>query len=519
MREEPSARRKAREVRGESFVGRAGDRQSGRAGRTKTFKYAIRGGRYLWGLARGDRRASRVQAGEWILGSIVYVDDRGCGSALVASQLGEASTEIARASSAMEAVRITRELLPDCILVNEHILQCGEGETLQVLREACAFTPIVVVTETPSVDSALEYTRCGAVDYVELTGNAARVAEALTRARAMRTEGGSASEEARGRAKAHTRIIGQSAIVEEMRDRLDRVARSHCNPILVHGETGTGKELAARTLHALGNQRDGQFVDVNCAALTSNLLESELFGHVRGAFTGAERSKRGLFELADGGTLFLEIGEMDLGLQAKLLRVLEERSFRKVGGVETIRTDARVIASTNRNLAKAVEEGAFRRDLYYRLNVLPIEMPPLRTRMEDMAVLSDHFLAAASRQAGRRFAGFTPEALARMQQHSWPGNVRELRNVIERAVILDGGDRIGVESLGIASTSVSSPVTDYSLEIDDYSLRTAERELILKVLTKTRWQKTKAAALLGITRATLYSKIAQYELARAEVPA
>jgi len=297
------------------------------------------------------------------------------------------------------------------------------------------------------------------------------------------------------------------------------VAQSACNPILIVGETGTGKELAAQAVHLLRHGSDRKFVAVNCAALTATLLESELFGHVKGAFTSADRDKTGLLELAGDGTIFLdEISEMQPDLQAKLLRVLQEKTFRKVGGVEEIDCKATIIASSNRNLLKEVEKGTFRQDLYYRLSICPIMLSPLRchTRKEDILLLAEFFIRNSDicPEKKGRIKGLTKLAAETLLRHQWPGNVRELRNVIERAILLEASDRIGTSTLILHPEYFDQPQTEtgFSVGLKDFSLEKAEKELVKKALEEAGWQKTRAASLLGITRATLYAKVKQYNI-------
>jgi transcriptional regulator with GAF, ATPase, and Fis domain len=311
-------------------------------------------------------------------------------------------------------------------------------------------------------------------------------------------------------------FVGRSAAVQNVLRTVRAVGTSGLNPVLILGETGTGKELAAKVVHhwACGGQEP--FVAVNCASLNANLLESELFGHVKGAFTGADRDKTGLFELAGGGTLFLdEVSEIPPGLQAKLLRVLQERTYRKVGGTAELPLEATVIASSNRPLDKEAAQDAFRRDLYYRLAVLPIVLPPLRSpdRRSDIPLLGQYFLECSRLSLPNRPVGFTPEAVARLMEHPWPGNVRELRNVVERAILLERGSHIAPGSLCFdhALPSMSGDFRPPSCP-EAFSLETAEREFILRALKETGWQRNRAAALLGITRATLYAKLKRYDI-------
>ena len=325
-------------------------------------------------------------------------------------------------------------------------------------------------------------------------------------------------------------LAGRSPAMAEVLRTVRLVAESRLSPVLITGETGTGKELAARAVHALRAGTAEDFIAVNCATLTANLLESELFGHVKGSFTGADREKTGLFEAAAAGSIFLdEISEMPVGLQAKLLRVLQERTFRKVGGTRDIPCRATVIASSNRDLAAEGRAGRFRRDLYYRLAVFPIHLPPLRSaeRREDIPLLAEYFIEEGGLEArgpgsapGREAVRPAPLARALSEQgrqrllaHSWPGNVRELRNVLERAMLLATSDEITPASLKIeGDTSAAAPAPGVALPEDDFSLETAERLFIARALQETGWQRTRAAALLGITRATLHAKLKRYNI-------
>jgi DNA-binding NtrC family response regulator len=341
-------------------------------------------------------------------------------------------------------------------------------------------------------------------------------------------------------------LVGRSAAALRVNEFVKRVSPSDAT-VLLGGESGSGKEMVARAIHRASRRAKGPCVAVNCAALTESLIESELFGHEKGAFTGATEKKAGRFEMADRGTLFLdEVGELPLGLQTKFLRVLEERRFERVGGQKAIEVDVRVVAATNRDLAEMVKRGTFREDLFYRLSVIQIEVPPLRERLDDVPLLADHFLARFRAQAGRRISGFSPEALAVMQRHSWPGNVRELRNAIERAIVLGDREMIMPQDLPpqvhaamaprqrtssptppLGSNSISLPavtidptplVTTTSsrpvvpLPPAAKSLRELEKEGILAALAATGGNKAQAAAILEIDRSTLYKKLKDYEI-------
>lgn len=315
-------------------------------------------------------------------------------------------------------------------------------------------------------------------------------------------------------------IIGDSEKMQRVFETIEKVADTE-STILILGESGTGKELIAKAIHYNSYRREGPFVPVNCAAIPSELLESELFGHEKGAFTNAIRTRIGRFELANGGTLFLdEIGDMSPNLQSKLLRVLQERQFDRIGGMKTIKIDIRVIAATHQNLKKGVEEGKFREDLYYRLNVIPIEIPPLRERKSDIPLLAHHFLSQFKKNKKLKIQGINGEALGRLMQYHFPGNVRELENMIERIVILSNNEIITLDDLPEKLQSLPETTGPIPIEIpeDGISLDTAvsefERTLILQALNKTGWVKNKAAQLLNLNRTTLIEKIKRQNLRR-----
>ena len=314
-------------------------------------------------------------------------------------------------------------------------------------------------------------------------------------------------------------IVGKSKAAQKSMRMISLVAKSACNPVLIIGETGTGKELAARAVHDIRHGKKANFVAINCAALTANLLESELFGHAKGSFTSADKEKTGLLELAGEGTVFLdEISEMPLELQAKLLRIIQERTFRKVGGLKDIECKATILASSNRNLLSYVEEGQFRRDLYYRLAICPITLHPLRSfeRQQDIKLLAEYFIQNSSICPDKKgkIKGLTKIAAETLEKHSWPGNVRELKNVIERAILLENSDKIGTSNLLLSPEEFvnDNPPSALPNTIKDFSIERAEKELIAKALEEAGWQKTRAASLLGITRATLYAKVKHYNI-------
>lgn len=322
------------------------------------------------------------------------------------------------------------------------------------------------------------------------------------------------NEQLREQLHADTELVGESACIRSLREKIARIAPI-ATTVLIRGESGVGKELVARAIHQQSPRRQGPFVTMNCAALNESLLESDLFGHEKGAFTGAYQRKLGKFEQADGGTLFLdEVGEMSLSIQSKFLRVLEGHPFERVGGGESIRVDVRVVAATNRDLEQAVLQGQFRKDLYFRLHVVELQVAPLRARREDIALLAQHFLQKILRKIGRSLLTFTPEALELLCAYDWPGNVRELQNVVERAVILAPGPTIGPEDLSMSPLGQVRQPMAANMNPHLCSLEELERQHILQVLSATRGNKSQAAQILGIERSTLDRKLKRYEHAQ-----
>ena len=317
--------------------------------------------------------------------------------------------------------------------------------------------------------------------------------------------------------KLESQLVGESASLNKVETQVGRVAETKAT-VLVRGESGSGKELVARSIHQSSPRRDAPFVTLNCAALTETLLESELFGHEKGSFTGATERMIGKFEAADNGTIFLdEIGEMALTTQAKFLRVLEGHPFERVGGNVPIKVDVRVVAATNRPLEEAVRAGTFRRDLFFRLQVVQLDVPPLRDRTDDVPLIAEHFLKRFVRETGRKIKGFTPAALDKMRAYRWPGNVRELKNVVERAVALGLGPQIDAPEIWLSELDVGGPVVEGGGRGGGYhpeTLDDVEKRHILETLRHTDWNKSQAAAILGIERSTLDRKIKGYNLTR-----
>ena len=385
---------------------------------------------------------------------------------------------------------------------------------LPVLLEREPRPTIILMTGFPSVETAVRGMKLGARDYLTkpFTPDELRLVcdRALTED-AMRRENA-----ALRRALAYSNLVGRSPAMRQLEDTVAKVAGTDVTA-LIYGESGTGKELVARALHYEGQRASKPFIPVNCGALVDTLLESELFGHVRGAFTGAEQAKQGLFVAASGGTLFLdEIAELPLALQPKLLRVLQDGEIKPVGGVEPSKVDMRVIAATNRNLQEAVAAGAFREDLFYRLNVITIEVPPLRERREDIPLLAQHFAAESARRARRGCPDISAHAMDWLSAQPWPGNVRQLENAVERAVVLATGNLLDVDDFrprtppAAAAAPQSSPSSDNAGPKELLSLDELERIHILRVLDACGGQKTRASAVLGINRTTLWKKLRQY---------
>ncbi len=389
-----------------------------------------------------------------------------------------------------------------------------DGLTLMQRALAHSSQPVcILLTAYGTVETAVEAMKRGAYDFLTKPVNLDRLDLLVQRAIRERDR---ESENRQLRKQLDTkygleRIIGQSSAMQEVFDTIRQASPSRAN-ILIEGESGTGKELAAHAIHRLSAQAQGPFIPVHCAALSQNLLESELFGHEKGAFTGATERRRGRFELADGGTIFLdEIGEIDPAIQVKILRVLEERKFERVGGQETIEVDVRLIAATNRDLKKMVAEGKFREDLFYRLYVVVIHLPPLRERAGDIPLLARHFLKELSETNGKKIESITPDAMDILLAYSWPGNVRQLRNIIERMIVLSRGEKLTVRDIPAAIRDGVQPKAG-AVSAPNMSLDEVEKQHIINALKNNGENRTKAAAQLGISRRTLHRKLNEYGL-------
>ena len=394
-------------------------------------------------------------------------------------------------------------------------LKLGGDDGMKILEkcQALASPPVcVMMTAYGTVETAVEAMRRGAYDYVTKPVNIDKLEMLLLRAlrsRKIEVENRQLRQEL-DRQYGLEKMVGSSAVMEEVYDVIRQVADTKTT-VLIEGESGTGKELAARAIHNLSARRDKPFMAVHCAALSPQLLESELFGHEKGAFTGAHEKRIGRFEQAAGGTLFLdEIGEIDASTQVKLLRVIGERSFERVGGGKKITTDVRLVTATNKDLEKMVKEGLFREDLFYRINVVKIRMPPLRERRGDIAVLAQAFLEEFSLENKKEGMGFSPAALEAMQKYDWPGNVRELRAAVEHGVVLSRTDEILLKDM---PSALKSGANAYKVDCSDgLNLLAMEKASIVRALEKSDGNRTDAAGLLGISRRTLQRKLKEYHL-------
>jgi DNA-binding NtrC family response regulator len=409
---------------------------------------------------------------------------------------GRGTDAIARLRSAEFEVVLTDLKMPDV-----------DGmEVLRVARESRPDIPVILVTAFGTIETAIQAIRQGAYDYVTKPFAMEEISLLVGRAledRRLREENVSLRRELEGRYRFES-LLGKSPAMQAVFALIRQAAPGDAN-VLVTGESGTGKELVARALHHNSPRAARPFVPVNCAAMPSGLLESELFGHVKGAFTGAVSTRKGLIREAEGGTLFLdEIGDMAPELQAKLLRAIEDRAVRPVGRDETVPVDLRLVAATNKDLAVKIQEGTFREDLYYRLAVIPIHLPPLRERREDIPLLAEHFLQRAAAGSGKPIQGFTPEAMAALLRHPWPGNVRQLENVVERAMTLTVGEQVGPEALMLEASPAPAPASLLAQAARRPTIEELTADYVALVLREVGGDKAKAAEVLGISKRTLY---------------
>ncbi|PIE21023.1 MAG: hypothetical protein CSA66_00175 [Proteobacteria bacterium] len=410
---------------------------------------------------------------------------------------------------------------PDAILMDLKMPVMDGMTCLRKLREADVAVPVIVITAHGAVDSAIEATRLGASAYLskpfDLREISLKVEQAIEKDRVAQEVRYLRDKKRIG----YGEIVGQSPSMLRVYGTMRRLEDVDAPTVLIMGESGTGKDLVAQAVHANGPRKDNPFVEIDCASLPDTLIESQLFGHERGAFTDARQMKRGLFEIARGGTIFLdEIGELSPGTQAKLLRALENRRFKRVGGVVDLPLDAGIIAATNRDLAAEVDKGLFRQDLFYRLAIIPIELPALRGRAEDIPLLVAHFIDHFRKRVPCNLEGVEPDALAAMRRYSWPGNVRELRNAIERIIILHRDDtlvraeHLPSEIRYASSSGTPRHLSGFVLPEEGVDLEQVEKSLLQQALDRTQWNQTAAARLLGITRYALRYRMEKFGLSR-----
>ncbi len=451
---------------------------------------------------------------------ILIIDDEQNYLLILDALLSDKGYSVTALNDPETALEFLEESEVDVVITDMKMPKLTGRDVLERVRKHYPHIPVLIMTAFGSIEAAVEAMRIGAVAYITKPFSNDELLLSVTKAvqfAATSRQNRLLRETLADRYGLH-KIIGKSRAIRKVLEMVDRAAPTK-STVLITGESGTGKELIAKALHFASPRKDESFVSINCMAFNPGVLESELFGHEKGSFTGAVAQKRGRFELAHGGTLFLdEIGELSHDLQVKLLRVLQERSFERVGGAKPIEVDIRIVAATNKDLQKAVAEGAFREDLYYRLNVVQIELPPLRERREDIPLLAAHFLDTYAKHNEKHFKGFTPDALEYLTAYEWPGNVRQLENVMERCVVLADKDVVGVEDL---PPEIKDEEAQYKSAVDmlperldlTQTLEKIEAALIRRALVKSEFVQTKAADMLGLSKSNLQYKLKKYGIA------
>ena len=447
-------------------------------------------------------------------GSILVVDDDRAHRTMLRTLLGGWGYAVHEADDGARAIEKVHEKSYDLILMDVRMVEVSGLEALSEIKSFNPAIPIIIMTAYSSVETAVEALKKGAYDYLSKPLDFDELELAIGRAmdHTRLKEENRALKERLGVGFNTGDIIGRSRVMMELLETVALVAPTEAT-VLITGESGTGKELIASAIHLNSPRREKPLIQLNCAAITETLLESELFGHEKGAFTGADRRKEGRFRLANHGSIFLdEISEMSVAMQAKLLRVLQEKEIQRVGGEEVLRVDVRVIAATNRDLKAEIKGGRFREDLYYRLNVVTLAVPALRERREDIPLLAQHFLDIFAEKNRKQIKGFTPQAMDRLGRYDWPGNVRELMNAVERGVILCRGDYVSEMDFPLSVSDVLAPEQESVREelLADLPLEEVEKVTILKTLESAGGNKSETARRLGITRRTLHKKLKKY---------
>ncbi len=444
--------------------------------------------------------------GKW---KVLVVDDERIVRESLVDWFKKSGYDVEGADGGRAALEMVDQKDYDFIFLDIKMPDVNGFEVLDSVKKNCPHSMVVMITAYGSIETAVDAMKRGASDYLTKPfepGDLACLLERLLQQKKILDENAILREQMAIRVRCED-LIGASHCMQQLFKLIEQVA-SFDSPVLLRGETGTGKELVAKAIHATSDRATAPFIPINCGAFTETLLESELFGYESGAFTGARRAKKGRLEMAQGGTLFLdEVGEIPLKMQIDLLRVLQERTFQRVGGVEDIPVDFRLICATHRDLAKEIERGAFRQDLYYRLNVIELEIPPLRARLDDIPVLAQHFLERIRQETNKPVAGINQQALNALKNYPWPGNVRELENAVERAVVLAKGHFLTKDDFAFL---FRLPAQDLP-----HSLRENEKQHIERILNLYGWNISKAAEALEISRVTLHSKIKHYQLSAA----
>ena len=450
---------------------------------------------------------------------IAVVEDDELTRTWLSEHLMTAGYAVKGAATGKAALDLVQEVGPALMLLDLRLPDANGLALIERFREIDRDLAIVIVTAYGEIETAVQAVKAGAFHFLQKPPDLDDLLITIEKgleARRLRQRVAVLQEEHSWQF-ADVKLVGRSATLRELAQTVEKLARADSATVLLRGESGTGKDLVARAIHARSNRSDLPFLQINCTALPEHLVESELFGHERGAFTDARERKKGLAELADGGTLFLdEIGDMPTAAQAKLLRFLEDSKFRRVGGTSDVKVDVRVIAATNRDLEKAIEDHTFRNDLYYRLNVVPVYIPPIREHPEDIAPLADYFVKRLARDLKREPPRLTTGALGVLEAYSWPGNVRELRNVLERALILEDTEEIRPEHLPaeIRTGSAAPNAKGWPIQLPVEGIRVTDVEaaLVRQALARTNGNVTQAAGLLGLTRDTLRYRMQKYDL-------